>query len=241
MKQTPQNHFEGFYNSFRMDISEIKQLCEDVEKMMLKRKFEAHGWKSIASNLTDSTERAILMLSSEQGEHEYGVVFPNLAHGSFLLTTVGLFDRYLCLVCIRSCDMVNGNCAGSISKTRLKNTLSGGVRKKLTFLEENVGLSLSDQLSVPLDLMLEVRHAFAHSAGVLDSSRARKLCALRNLAKEQNYGNSNLTRIKLEEFGANNHAIVIDQFFLFSVFKQMLETFAGILSGLESKLSSYAM
>ena len=234
------NHFEGFDNSFRMDISDVKQLYEEVEKMLLKGRTEARGWDRLASTWTDSTEKAILMLSSEQGEREYGVVFPGLIRSSFLLSTVGLFDWYLSLVCTRCCGIAGRRSGVSISKTKLTRALNGGVRKRLSFLEENVSLSLPKHLYAPLDLILDVRNAFAHSTGIMSSAKAAKLRELQALVVEKGFGASGLHRLKLEKVGPDGYAIILDEYFVFGVFKELPGTFAGILRELESKLLSGA-
>lgn len=222
---------------FDYGISKIVELHKVAVISLSDKKVESVKWGKVAETQTDETAKALLSLTAEVGEQDYGYILPSVLRGSLLMSVCGLFDRYLGKIC-QICAEARGSV--KVSENKPRKAFKNGIWKKIEFLGDGVGSILRERHELSLQLLTQVRNSFAHASGLVDAKEARKLCDLCARLKAGDEGEQRLGGFTLSKVGFYTLEIELDQWFLCGVFTETPKVFAAILQDVEVKLTRKA-
>ncbi len=226
--------------AFDYGISNIEELHKVAVKSLSDKKVESVKWGKVAETQTDETAKALLSLTAEVGEQDYGYILPNVLRGSLLMSTCGVMDRGIGRLCSLCYELSYADADAKVINGKLKKALHAGIWEKMGFLSECVGLILPDRYKLPMQLVTRVRNSFAHASGLVDANKARKLRELCAQLEVDDLGDYRLRGFRLHELSSDTFEIELDQWFLCGVFTETPKVFAAILQDVEVKLTRKA-
>lgn len=226
--------------ALRYSLADIKDLHRVATEKLEEKKHEARTIGKDVAQLSDPVQRVVARLWSETGEQDYGYILPNVLRGSLLMTTCGVFDRYLGRVCLICAEIGLARQSCKVSESKFEKALKGGIWKKMEFLSVLWGVTLPRCNKLPLRLITHIRNSFAHASGLVDDNEAGTLRELYAQLEADDLGDRRLRGFVLYEAGSSMFGIELDQFFMYGVYDEVCKVFAALICDVEIKLPDNA-
>lgn len=187
----------------------------------------------------DPDERQFLSAVLHMEENDAVVTLPAIRNGSLLLSTYGFMEHYLEAIChtfhfaLTHCYETSG-----VNTLVLKEISGRGIRRAETYLTKVAALDLPEFFGDTSLLLNELRNAFAHRTGNINSDQKTKIENLKtNVLQMEKVGWSELTHFEITQNPDNTYRVDLRDFFTEGLLDNIESMFGELFKRVDQRLS----